>query len=434
MEEINYPRYNEVLYTTVLANGLRVNLLPRKNFHKTYGVLTTDYGSIDNTFIPYGKEELIKVPDGIAHFLEHKMFEKQDHDAFDLFGQYGASANAFTSFTRTSYLFSATRNVDKCIEILLDFVQEPYFSEKTIEKERGIIGQEIKMYDDDPSWQLYFGIIGNLYPEDPLASDIAGTVDSIAQITPDDLYACYRTFYQPSNMNLFLVGGFNQDKVLDLIQKNQANKTFDAPFEITRAAFSTDKEGKDVIPYRMNELNIQRPAAIVGIKGLDDVPGGRDGLFYKLSLEMLMYLLYDETSEQYLELYNKGILDDSFSYDVTVERGFHFVTMSGDTEFPQDFSNSIIGIAENAQKILENAEERFELAKRELIGRSISAMNSLENIANRYEGSLFDYATIFDIVPLLEKMTLKDVEKTAESFIRSEAVSVYQILPKGEEA
>ncbi len=184
----------------------------------------------------------------------------------------------------------------------------------------------------------------------------------------------------------------------------------------------------------MNELNVQRPAAIVGIKGLDDVPGGRDGLFYKLSLEMLMYLLYDETSEQYLELYNKGILDDSFSYDVTVERGFHFVTMSGDTEFPQDFSNSIIGIAENAQKILENAEERFELAKRELIGRSISAMNSLENIANRYEGSLFDYATIFDIVPLLEKMTLKDVEKTAESFIRSEAVSVYQILPKGEEA
>ena len=167
---------------------------------------------------------------------------------------------------------------------------------------------------------------------------------------------------------------------------------------------------------------------------MDDVPGGRDGLFYKLSLEMLMYLLYDETSEQYLELYNKGILDDSFSYDVTVERGFHFVTMSGDTEFPQDFSNSIIGIAENAQKILENAEERFELAKRELIGRSISAMNSLENIANRYEGSLFDYATIFDIVPLLEKMTLKDVEKTAESFIRSEAVSVYQILPKGEEA
>lgn len=433
MEEINYPQFNEVLYTDVLPNGLRVSLLPRKDFHKTYGILTTDYGSIDNTFVPYGKEEMVRVPDGIAHFLEHKMFEKKDYDAFDLFGRYGASSNAFTSFTKTSYLFSATRNVKECVGILLDFVQNPYFSEKTVEKERGIIGQEIKMYDDDPSWQLYFGMIGNLYPETPLSSDIAGTVDSIGQITAADLYTCYNTFYQPCNMNLFLVGGFDRDEMMSLIEENQAKKSFGAPFEITRAPIVTDSEGKDIIPYRMNEFDVQRPSAIVGIKGLDEVPEGRDGLFYKLTLEVLMCLLYGETSKQYLELYDKGVLDDSFGYDVTVERGYHFVTMSGDTDSPQELSNAVIEIAENAQGILENAEEQFELVCRELIGRCISSMNSLESIANRYEGSLFDGATVFDYVPLLERMTLDDVRKTAGEFIRSEAVSVYQILPKEEQ-
>lgn len=433
MEEINYPQFNEVLYTDVLPNGLRVSLLPRKDFHKTYGILTTDYGSIDNTFVPYGKEEMVRVPDGIAHFLEHKMFEKKDYDAFDLFGRYGASSNAFTSFTKTSYLFSATRNVKECVGILLDFVQNPYFSEKTVEKERGIIGQEIKMYDDDPSWQLYFGMIGNLYPETPLSSDIAGTVDSIGQITAADLYTCYNTFYQPCNMNLFLVGGFDRDEIMRLIEENQAKKTFGAPFEITRAPIVTDSEGKDIIPYRMNEFDVQRPSAIVGIKGLDEVPEGRDGLFYKLTLEVLMCLLYGETSKQYLELYDKGVLDDSFGYDVTVERGYHFVTMSGDTDSPQELSNAVIEIAENAQGILENAEEQFELVCRELIGRCISSMNSLESIANRYDGSLFDGATVFDYVPLLERMTLDDVRKTAGEFIRSEAVSVYQILPKEEQ-
>ena len=140
MELYSYPQFGESLYTTILDNGLRVNLLPRKDFHKTYGILTTNYGSIDNEFVPLGETNMRRFPDGIAHFLEHKLFEKEDHDAFDIFGKYGADANAFTSFTRTSYLFSTTRNTDKCVEALLDFVQTPYFSEKTVAKEKGIIG------------------------------------------------------------------------------------------------------------------------------------------------------------------------------------------------------------------------------------------------------------------------------------------------------
>ena len=430
MKEITYPRYHEVLYTTVLDNGLRVNLLPRKNFHKTYGLLTVNYGSIDNTFMPYGQDELIKVPDGIAHFLEHKMFEKKDYDAFDLFGKYGANSNAYTSFTRTSYLFSTTRNIEQCLNTLLDFVQKPYFTDQTVAKEQGIIGQEIKMYDDDPGWRLYFGMVGNLYPNSPLAVDIAGSVESIKKITAQDLYMCHRTFYQPSNMNLFVVGGFEPEEMLSTIRQNQAKKQFEPAIPVTRATFESDLDGQDIIPYRMIELDVQRPETIVGIKGLDEVPKGRAGLFYKLKLEMLMYLLYDETTPQYMELYNKGILDDSFGYDVSLGRGHHFVTISGDTDSPQDLSNAIIEIAENALKLLEGKEEAFELAKKEFVGRTLASMNSLETIANRYEGSLFDYATLFDVVPLYEQMTLDDIKGLAKSFIKSEAMSVYQILPK----
>ena len=166
----------------------------------------------------------MKVPDGIAHFLEHKLFEKEDGDVFQQFSRQGASANAFTSFTRTAYLFSSTSDVEKNLETLVDFVQDPYFSEKTVEKEKGIIGQEITMYDDNPDWRLYFGLIQNLYQNHPVKIDIAGTIESISHITKDLLYECYNTFYHPSNMLLFIVGPVDPNKFMDQVRENQAKK------------------------------------------------------------------------------------------------------------------------------------------------------------------------------------------------------------------
>src|SRR6478672_4091372 len=188
MEKINFDQIQEELYHEKLPNGLNVYILPKKCFNKTFATFTTKYGSVDNTFVPLGKEEYLKVPDGIAHFLEHKLFEKEDGDVFQQFSKQGASANAFTTFTRTAYLFSSTSNVEQNLETLIDFVQEPYFTEKTVEKEKGIIGQEINMYDDNPDWRLFFGLIENLYQEHPVRIDIAGTVESIAPITKDHLY------------------------------------------------------------------------------------------------------------------------------------------------------------------------------------------------------------------------------------------------------
>ncbi len=234
MKPLEFKQLEETLYYEQLDNGLDVYILPKNGFHKTFATFTTNYGSVDNEFIPLGKTEPVKVPDGIAHFLEHKMFESEDGDVFHTFGKQGASANAFTSFTRTAYLFSSTTNVNQNVETLLDFVQHPYFTDKTVEKEKGIIGQEITMYDDNPDWRAYFGTIENMYEKHPVKIDIAGTIPSINKITKEDLYTCYETFYHPSNMLLFIVGSVDPEEMMLLIRENQSDKTFPAPTGIER--------------------------------------------------------------------------------------------------------------------------------------------------------------------------------------------------------
>src|SRR5690625_2866412 len=185
MERIHFSQIDETLYEKQLHNGLHVYVLPKEGFNKTYAVFTTKYGSIDHHFTPLGEKEPLKVPDGIAHFLEHKMFEDEDGDVFHDFSKQGASANAFTSFTRTAYLFSSTTNVEKNLETLINFVQHPYFTDESVDKEKGIINQEIAMYNDDPDWRAYFGLINNMYENHPVKIDIAGTEQSIAQITKE---------------------------------------------------------------------------------------------------------------------------------------------------------------------------------------------------------------------------------------------------------
>ncbi|GEK28239.1 EF-P 5-aminopentanol modification-associated protein YfmH [Furfurilactobacillus siliginis] len=428
MEKYAYEQLGETLYRTVLPNGLQVQLLPKAGFHKTYALLTTDFGSIDRSFTPRGQTDAITIPDGVAHFLEHKMFEKADHDAFDLFGEYGADANAYTSFTRTSYLFSASRHLHENLDVLLDFVQDPYFTSATVNKEKGIIGQEIQMYDDEPGWQLFMGIIGNLYPTEPVHIDIAGTVDSIAKITAEQLLTTYQTFYHPSNMNLFVVGAFDPEQVMDWITSNQAGKTFSKPAPISRQPLP-ETDATEILPYRSRHLDIVLPKSIVGLRGLDEVPTGRAGLKYSLAATLLLDILFADTSDTYLKLYDTGVIDDSFDYDFTLERSFHFLTISSDTPDPNRFSEAIITELEQSAKTLATADETFELVRREAIGHHVMMLNSVEGIANAYDGQLFDGANLLDEVAVLQAMTLQDVRDVAEQLIQSAGISVFDILP-----
>lgn len=429
MKKIFYPSINETLYTGVLDNGLEVTLLPKPDFHKTYGLFTTNYGSIDNEFIPLGQEEFTKVPDGIAHFLEHKLFEKEDEDVFQKFGRQGAASNAFTSFTRTSYLFSSTDKTLQNIKTLLDFVQDPYFTEESVNKEKGIIGQEIQMYLDDPNWRLYFGILNNLYPKHPLHIDIAGTEESISHITAEDLYLCYNTFYHPSNMNLFIVGKMNPEELITFIKENQAQKEFVESQPIPRR-FPVENT-KDIIKEAQINLSVNRPKAIVGLKGLDEVPeDGFDRLKYQTSIQLLLQLLFGDTSESYLTMYNEGLIDDSFSFEFTLDRSFHFADFSTDTNEPERFANQMINLILKSKDSKELTERNLNLAKRKMMGKHLKSLDSLEYIANQFSGTKFGTTTLFDLAEIIDSIELSDLLAVQEAFVRPEGLSRFFIYPK----
>ncbi|HBL3316863.1 TPA: insulinase family protein [Enterococcus faecium] len=428
MNKTEYEQINETLYHEVLPNGLTVYLLPKNDYHKTYGLFSTNYGSIDNEFIPYGEKEKVKVPDGIAHFLEHKLFEKEDGDVFQLFGKQGASANAFTSFTKTSYLFSTTDQVEKNLTTLIDFVQAPYFTEETVNKEKGIIGQEIQMYEDDPNWRMFFGILNNLYPTHPLHIDIAGTVESIDKITAQDLYTCYRTFYQPSNMVLFVVGKMEPEKLMKLIRENQEAKNFPPKQEIVHYFPENTKE---IIKQSALEAAITRDKFVLGIKGLDTLPQeGTELLRYKTAINLLFQMILGNTSRNYLAMYNQGIIDDSFGFEFSLDREFHFADFSGDTDEPEKAAEKvkeiILGFADDP----EVSETNLDLLKKKMLGQYFQSLNSIEYIANQFTQSLFGDRTLFDLPEIIDSIQMKDVLAAGEAFISEEAFSEFYMRPK----
>lgn len=430
MKRIDYDQLQETVYTETLANGLTVTLLPKNDFYKTYALFTTDYGSIDNTFVPLGGEDLITVPDGIAHFLEHKLFEKEDGDVFQKFGKLGASANAFTSFTQTSYLFSSTENVKESLLTLIDFVQDPYFTEETVNKEKGIIAQEIQMYEDEPDWRLFFGILSNLYPKHPLHIDIAGTVDSIMDITPEYLYQCYNTFYHPSNMNLFVVGNLDPEEMMQLVKENQEAKTFEKHEKITR--HFPEETVADIVKESSISMPVNRPKSILGVKGIREVPFGREGLVLKTKMNVLLRLLFGSTSQNYLELYDNGLIDDSFSYEYNIDRSFHFLEVGSDTKDPETFDQKIRELLLTAKDSKELTEEHLLLIKKRMIGQHLQSLNSLEYIANQYSQQLFGEAALFDMVPIIENIRLEELRDLAAEFMVEEHMSTFTIWPKGE--
>ena len=427
MEKISYDQLKETLYYEKLPNGLEVYILPKREFNKTFATFTTKYGSVDNTFVPLGKKEMIRVPDGIAHFLEHKLFEKEDHDAFQLFSKQGASANAFTSFTRTAYLFSCTSNVENNLNTLLDFVQEPYFSEQTVEKEKGIIGQEIQMYQDNPDWRLYFGLIDSLFVKHPIKIDIAGTIESISNITKDLLYECYETFYHPSNMLLFVVGDINPEKTMDLIRENQAKKDYKNQPEIVRSFENEPEEVNE--KKKVILMPVQTPKCLVGVKASQLKQKGQGLLKQEIALTLFLDYLFGKGSAHYESLYNEGLIDDTFSYDYTEENNFGFAMIGGDTKQPDELADRLkhILLQTDCRALSEEALERV---KKKKIGGFLRSLNSPEYIANQFTRYAFNDSSLFDALSVLEGLTVQDLQEAATAFLSEEKISVCQVLPK----
>lgn len=428
MEAVTYKQIDEVLYYEKQKNGLDVYILPKKGFNKTFATFTTKYGSVDNWFIPLGKQDYDKVPDGIAHFLEHKMFEKEDGDVFQLFSKQGASANAFTSFTRTAYLFSCTSNFEKNLTTLIDFVQEPYFTEATVEKEKGIIGQEINMYDDNPDWRLYFGTIANMFHNHPVKIDIAGTIESIDKITKDMLYECYNTFYHPSNMLLFVVGAVDPEQTMELIRSSQNSKSYKEAPEIKR---KNDPEPDDVEKQKqIIRMNVSTPKVLVGLKAGNNNLTGEELLKNELTINLLLDILFGRSSDMYENLYSNGLIDGTFSYDYTQEQDFGFAMIGGDSGKPDELAEKIISYLLEKKEQDGITEETLMRTKKKKIGGFLRSLNSPEYIANSFTRYAFYNTSLFEIVPVLESITLEDIQKAARDLISKERITVCQVLPK----
>lgn len=428
MNKIHFEKLQETLYNETLDNGLDVYILPKKGFSKTFVTFTTKYGSIDRTFIPNGKQEEVTVPDGIAHFLEHKMFEKEEGDVFQKFSLLGGSANAFTSFTRTAYLFSATDKLYDNTEVLLDFVQEPYFTEETVEKEKGIINQEITMYDDLPDWRLYFGAIENLYHHHPVKIDIAGTIKSIDKITAEHLYECYETFYHPSNMVLFVVGAVNPEEMIAFIKENQAKRTFDEPEEITR--LFPEEPTRAAVSERVLEMDISKPKLNFGMKCNNVHISGSEMLIQELSVELLLDILFGRTSEFYKEAYENSLIDESYAYSFSQEQGFGFGMIVSDTENPDDLEEKIRQTIEGLKASWSITEEELERIRKRKIGQFMRSLNSIEFIANQFTRYNFNDMDLFEVVPTLEKITLEDLKAAFSTISATENHTVFKIMPK----
>lgn len=428
MEKIAFTQLKEELFHEKMDNGLEVYILPKSGFNKSFATFTTNYGSIDNHFKPLNETEFSKVPDGIAHFLEHKLFEKEDGDVFQQFSKQGASANAFTSFTRTAYLFSSTSDFERNLTTLIDFVQDPYFSEKTVEKEKGIIGQEINMYDDNSDWRLYFGTIANMYHQHPVKIDIAGTVESIAGITKDMLYECYNTFYHPSNMLLFVVGPVDVESTMKLIRDNQNDKGYNEQPAVERK-FDEEPEivAKDKEVLRMN---VQTPKVMLGIKAINVNQSGLQLLKRELATNIYLEMLFGKSSPLHEELYEEGLIDQSFAYDYTQEQGFGFALIGGDSAKPDELMESLFGILQKSKAGTGLNEESLQRTIKKKIGSFLRSLNSPEYIANQFTRYAFNDMNLFDVVSVLEKLTIEDIREVAKDLISDERMTVCQVLPK----
>lgn len=420
-EEKYYPAVKEKVYRTRLANGLTVALLPKKEFKEVYGSVTVQFGSVD-TFVTEVDGDVKQYPGGIAHFLEHKLFEREDSsDLMSAFTSLGADSNAFTSFTKTNYLFSATDYFLENLDLLDELVTSAHFTEASILTEQDIIQQEREMYQDDPDSCLFFSTLANLYPGTPLATDIVGSEESISQINLTNLQENFTKFYKPVNMSLFLVGNFDVERVQDYFESKELK---DSDFqEVAREKLFL----QPVKPTDSMRMEVSSPKLAIGVRGKREVSEA-DCYRHHILLKLLFAMMFGWTSDRFQKCYESGKIDASLSLEAEVTSRFHFVMLTMDTKEPVALSHQFRKAIRNFTKDLDITEEHLDIIKREMFGEFFSSMNSLEFIATQYD-AFENGETIFDLPKILQEITLEDVLDAGHHLIDDGDIVDFTIFP-----
>ena len=420
-EEKYYPAVKEMVYRARLSNGLTVSLLPKKEFKEVYGSVTVQFGSVD-TLVTEFDRGVKQYPAGIAHFLEHKLFEREDSsDLMSAFTSLGADSNAFTSFTKTNYLFSSTDYLLENLDLLDELVTSAHFTEDSILREQDIIQQEREMYQDDPDSCLFFSTLANLYPGTPLATDIVGSEESISQINLTNLQENFTRFYKLVNMSLFLVGNFDVELVQDYFERKEL-EDLDVQ-ELARGKFVLQPV-KQTDSMRME---VSSPKLAIGVRGKQEVAEA-DCYRHHILLKLLFAMMFGWTSDRFQKLYESGKVDASLSLEIEVTSRFHFVMLTMDTKEPVALSHQFRKAIRNFTKDLDITEEHLDIIKREMFGEFFSSMNSLEFIATQYD--VFGKGeTIFDLPKILQEITLEDVLDAGHHLIDDGDIVDFTIFP-----
>ena len=422
MEYIKSERLAEGYYKEILSNGLTVLVYPLPGKSAVFAMLSSKVGSSTLDFSVDGKS--VSVPEGTAHFLEHKMFENQDGiDAFELFAATGASANAYTSFDRTCYLFETSLNAEQSLKTILGFVGAPYFTEQTVEKEQGIIGQEIKMYLDHPGWRQMFTLLESLYEKHPVKYDLAGSVESIAKITPEMLYDFYNAFYNPSNMVLAVSGNITAEKVIEICGKEFADK--DWRRHDTKIIQCSEQDAV-VRNYAELKMAVSSPQFCLGYK---EIPfSDKERLQKEIAFDMLLDIICGETSDLYRRLYDEGIVDAELSSETLSGDDYLCTIFSGESSDPD---KAALEIKKEIERFRSEGidEQRFTECKRAYIGHIVGEFDDLGSIAASMTGSHFRGWGVYEVLSSAETIRKKELETLLESTMRESFSSLTAVYP-----
>lgn len=396
----------ENTFSTTLSNGLKIYICKKKDFSKKIGMFGTKYGSVINDFIDITTGQRTKVPDGIAHFLEHKLFEKEGANALDLFSKMGVSSNAYTSFDQTVYFFETSEKFDESIAMLVKLIKEPYFTDENVAKEQGIIGQEISMYDDNPNFMVYFNTLRAMYQKNPVRIDIAGTIESISHITKDMLYTCYNTFYSPQNMFFVVVGDVDVEKTIELIEENI--KKYENNIPKTEIVTYMEEEPKEIAQKEIvQKMDIYLPQLCIGYKL--DLADGKNIVKNECMVSILSDMYFSKQSEFFEKEYNEGKVNDSIDMQYEGSNSFSHIIIS----------TTAVNIDEVEKDILEYMEkiknepidkELFEIVKRKKIGEMILASDNLSVSYRRIIDSILSDVDVYTDIEMLKSITIEDLQ------------------------
>ena len=419
MQIIENSKVKEKLYIEKLKNGLTIMIIPKKGIQKKYVMWATNYGSIDNKFILPGETEVTEVPEGIAHYLEHKMFEQESgKNSLDALTELGVDANAYTTTNHTAYLFESTDNFYPALDELMDYVQHPYFTDENVEKEKGIISQEIMMYDDYPEWAVYMNAIRSMYEKNPITIDIAGTVESIKKIDKDVLYKCYNTFYNLSNMVMCVVGDFIPEELVEEIKKRIVKNEKNLG-EIKRIR---EEEPEKIVKKEVEQLmEVSMPLFVIGIKDtkLPEKEDKENIVKKHIAIEVILNMLIGKSSKTYKELYEQGIIMAEPYLEYEFEKTYAHVAITGQSKEPKKVLETIQNkINEYKDKGLD--EDHFKRIKNMIYGGYIKEYNDVAQIARMFISDYFKGINSFDYLENFNQVTKEYAENILKEVFKEE--------------